>query len=113
MFIFGHLGPGNTFFCGKCAPFSCTRVTFTTKMNVLELLGLITLNFIGVLGTSRNMCITLGKISVFQTLHNIAVNVLSFRADSCNLPGKRVLFGLCELEMLAGKHFDVPSAHPC
>ena len=43
----------------------------------------------------------------------IVVNVVLFRADSCNLPGKCVFFGLRELEMLAGKHFDVPRAHPC
>ena len=34
MCIFGHLGPGNTHFCGKCALFSWTRATFTRKMCV-------------------------------------------------------------------------------
>ena len=42
----------------------------------------------------------------------IVVNVLLFRADSCNLLGKYVFFVLRELEMLAGEHFHV-RAHPC
>ena len=39
--------------------------------------------------------------------------VLLFLAYSCNSLGKYVFSGSRELEMLAGRHFDVPRAHPC
>ena len=37
--IFGHLGPENTHFCGKCSLFSWTRATFTRKMCVFPKSG--------------------------------------------------------------------------